>query len=102
MCTFGFIKLDSKGILGSDYQVKYQGRVPVPASFRSSPVAFDGKVLLSSEAGDTFVLKAGPRHEILRTNSIGEPIWASLALSRGQIFIRGEKHLFCVSKRKAK
>jgi len=83
-------------------EVRYQGRVPVPASFRSSPVAFDNKILLSSEDGDTFVLKAGPRHEILKTNSIGEPIWASLALSRGQIFIRGEENLYCISKKKAR
>ncbi len=78
--------------------VKYQERVPVPASFRSSPVAFDDKILLSSEDGDTFVIKAGPSHEIIGTNSVGEPIWASLALSQGQIFIRGEKSLFCIGK----
>jgi outer membrane protein assembly factor BamB len=76
--------------------VKYQERVPVPASFRSSPVAFDDKILLSSEDGDTFVLRAGSRYEILQTNSVGEPIWASPALSQGQIFIRGAKSLFCI------
>jgi outer membrane protein assembly factor BamB len=37
------------------------GRVPVPATFRASPVAFDGKILLTSEDGDTFVVRAGPR-----------------------------------------
>ena len=42
-------------------EVKYEGgRVPVPATFMASPVAFDGKILLFSEDGDTFVLKAGP------------------------------------------
>ena len=35
------------------------GRVPVPATFMSSPVAFDDKILLTSEEGDTFVVKAG-------------------------------------------
>jgi outer membrane protein assembly factor BamB len=74
------------------------GRVPTATTFRSSPVAFDDKILLSSEDGDTFILKAGPKHEILGTNSIGEPIWASPALSRGQIFIRGQKHLYCIAK----
>jgi outer membrane protein assembly factor BamB len=78
-------------------QVKYEARVPIPASFKASPVAFDGKILLSSEDGDTFVLKAGPTFEVLGTNSIGEPIYASPALSAGKIFIRGEKNLFCVA-----
>jgi len=80
-------------------KVEYEGgRVPVPATFRSSPVAFGDKILISSEDGDTFVLKAGPQHEILGTNSIGEPIWASPALSGGQIFIRGQDHLFCIAR----
>jgi hypothetical protein len=51
----------------------------------------------TSEDGDTFMLKAGPRHEILRTNSIGEPVYSSPALANGRIYIRGEQHLFAVS-----
>jgi len=72
------------------------GRVPVPATFTASPVAFDGKILLTSEDGDTFVLRAGPVHEIIRTNSIDEPVYASLALADGTIFIRGARHLFAI------
>jgi outer membrane protein assembly factor BamB len=75
--------------------VQYDGgRVPVPATFRSSPVAFGGRILITSEDGQTFVIKAGPKHEVLATNSIDEPVWASLALARGMVFIRGERHLF--------
>ena len=76
-------------------EVKYEGgRVPVPATFTASPVAFGGKILLMSEDGDTFVLKAGPKHEIIRTNSIGEPVYASPAIADGSIFIRGERNLY--------
>jgi outer membrane protein assembly factor BamB len=78
-------------------EVVYEGgRVPVPATFTASPVAFDGKILLTSEDGDTFVLRAGPQHEILRTNSLGEPVYASPALAGGTIYIRGARHLFAV------
>jgi outer membrane protein assembly factor BamB len=81
-------------------EVKYSGgRVPVPASFKASPVAFDGKILLSSEDGDTFIVKAGPVFEIIGTNSIGEPVYSSPAISNGKIFIRGDKHLYCIAKR---
>jgi outer membrane protein assembly factor BamB len=99
----GFLYLiTDKGILtcldAETGEVKYDsGRVPVPASFMSSPVAFDGKILISSEDGDTFVVKAGPVHEIIRTNTLGEPIYSSPALSDGRIFIRGEKTLYCIS-----
>ncbi|HSE38051.1 MAG TPA: PQQ-binding-like beta-propeller repeat protein [Blastocatellia bacterium] len=74
------------------------GRIPIPATFTASPVAFDGKILLTSEDGDTFVIKAGPKHEVLATNSIAEPVYASPAISDGMIFIRGEKNLYCIGR----
>ena len=80
-------------------EVKYEGgRVPVPATFTASPIAFDGKILLTSEDGDTFMVKAGPKHEILATNSVGEPVYASPAVADGRIFIRGEKNLYAIGK----
>jgi outer membrane protein assembly factor BamB len=72
------------------------GRVPVPATFTASPVAFGDRILVTSEDGDTFVIRAGPKFEVVRTNSIGEPVFASLALARGTIYIRGERHLFAI------
>ena len=72
------------------------GRIPVPATFTASPIAFEDLILLTSEDGDTFVVRAGPKHEILRTNSIGEPVYASPAIADGRIFIRGERHLFAI------
>jgi outer membrane protein assembly factor BamB len=78
-------------------EVKYEGaRTPMPGSFTASPVAFDGKILIFSEDGDTHVIKAGPRHEVLRTNVLAEPIYASPALSQGRLFIRGAQHLYCI------
>jgi outer membrane protein assembly factor BamB len=78
-------------------EVKYEGgRIPIPATFTASPVAFEGKILMTSEDGDTFIVKAGPKHAILGTNSVGEPVYASPAIADGRIFIRGEKNLYCI------
>ncbi len=79
-------------------EIVYEGgRVPVATKFYgASPVAFDGKILLTSDDGDTFVIKAGPKHEVLGTNSIGEPCRTSIAIADGKLFIRGEKHLYCI------
>ena len=78
--------------------IKYEGgRVPVPASFMGSPIAAKGQLLLTSEDGDTFVIKAGPRHEVLGTNSVGEPVYTTPAISNGRIYIRGDKHLFAIA-----
>lgn len=78
-------------------EVKYEGgRVPVPTRFTGSPVAFGGFIAMTSEEGDTFMLKAGPKHEIVRTNSVDEPVYSSPAISSGRIYIRGERHLFAI------
>jgi outer membrane protein assembly factor BamB len=78
-------------------ELKYEGgRVPVPSRFMGSPVAFAGFVAMTSEDGDTFMLRAGPTHEIVRTNSVDEPVLSSPAIANGRIYIRGEKHLFAI------
>lgn len=78
-------------------EVKYEGgRIPIPATFTASPIAFEGKILMTSEDGDTFIVKAGPKHEVIGTNSIGEAVYASPAVADGRIFIRGEKNLYCI------
>lgn len=93
--------ITDKGILtcldAKTGEVKYaNGRVPVPATFSASPIAFDGKLLLTSEDGDSFVVKAGPVYEVLGRNSVGEAVYASPAVAQGTIFIRGAKHLFAI------
>jgi outer membrane protein assembly factor BamB len=78
-------------------EVLYEGgRPPVPATFMASPVAFGGHLYTTSEDGNTFVIKAGATHEVVRTNSVGEPVFASPALANGTIYIRGERHLFAI------
>ena len=78
-------------------EVRYEGgRVPVPATFTASMVAFGDKILQASEDGEVFVIQAGPEHKIVTTNKLGEPIYASPALSNGVIYIRGEKHLYAI------
>jgi outer membrane protein assembly factor BamB len=80
-------------------EVKYEGgRPPVPATFMGSMVAYGDRILQTSEDGDTFVVQAGPKHEVLRTNSVGEPVYSSLALAGGTIYIRGDQHLFAIRK----
>ena len=71
-------------------------RVPVPSRFMGSPVGFAGYIALTSQDGDTFMLKAGPRHEVVRTNAVGEPVMSSPAIANGRIYIRGQKHLFAI------
>lgn len=80
-------------------QMKYEGgRLPSPSIFFASLVAFDGKILITSQDGDSFLITAGPKYELVASNSVSEPVYASPAISGGRIFIRGERHLYCIGK----
>jgi outer membrane protein assembly factor BamB len=68
-------------------------------SFSASPVAADGKIYFSSEDGDVFVVRAGPKYELLAKNSVGEILMASPAISDGVIFFRGLNHVFAFGQR---
>ena len=63
----------------------------------SSMVLADGRLYAINHSGDTFVLKASPKFELLATNALGEPANASLAVSDGNIFIRTHKALWCIA-----
>jgi outer membrane protein assembly factor BamB len=65
-------------------------------AFTASPVAADGKLYFPSEEGEVYVVKAGPKFELLATNSMGESLMASPALSDGLLILRGRSHLFAV------
>ena len=82
-------------------QPKYEGkRFPTGSKFTSPPVAFGGRLLYTSNDGDTHVVKAGPVHEVLRTNSLEDSVYASLALAGDSIYIRSAKKLYCIRQTK--
>lgn len=68
--------------------------------FHASPVAGDGKIYFASSEGIIRVVRAGREFEILAENNMGEAVMAGLAISNGQIFIRGDRHLFCIEMKK--
>ena len=68
----------------------------VGGQFSASPVAGDGKVYLVSETGETIVLRAGRRLDVIARNDIGEHTIASPAISNGQIFLRTDEHLVAI------
>jgi outer membrane protein assembly factor BamB len=77
----------------------YRQRVEHGGSgFSASPVAADGRIYLSSEDGDIFVVRTGPAFELLGKNPMGEPLMATPAIAGGTMYVRGERHLFAVGK----
>ncbi len=70
-------------------------------SYSASPVAADGRIYLTSEDGDIFVVRAGPKYELLASNRMGEVVMATPAISDGMIFVRGRNHLFAIAENKS-
>jgi outer membrane protein assembly factor BamB len=70
--------------------------------FFASPVAADGKIYMLSETGETYVLRAGRKADILARNDLGERFLASPAISGSTIFLRGDGTLFAISEAGAK
>ena len=68
------------------------------ASYYSSPVAADGKLYAAREDGAVFVARIDGTFEVLSENKMGEPIIASPVPVADRLLIRGEKHLFCITK----
>jgi hypothetical protein len=62
----------------------------------ASLVSAGGLVYFLNDKGVTHVVKPGPTFELIAKNEINEATFASPAISDGQIFIRGEKSLFCI------
>jgi outer membrane protein assembly factor BamB len=62
----------------------------------ASIVSAEGRIYCLNDRGVMNVVKSGPRFVPLAENEIGERCFASPAISHGRIFLRGDKHLFCI------
>ncbi|QEG41889.1 outer membrane protein assembly factor BamB family protein [Roseimaritima ulvae] len=67
-------------------------------SIYASPIAAGGHVYLTGRSGTTVVIKDDKQLQIVATNSVGETVDATPAPVDDQLFIRGEKHLFCIQR----
>ena len=63
-------------------------------SYTASPVASDGKLYFPSEDSGIFVVKAGPKYELISENPMDGIVMATPAISDGLMFIRTQHHVF--------
>jgi outer membrane protein assembly factor BamB len=64
----------------------------------ASPVSAGGYLYFPDDDGNTYVLKAGPKFELVSKNALGDECYASPAIAHGQIFIRTLHSLYCIGK----
>lgn len=64
----------------------------------ASPVLIGGLVFFINDTGEVNVIKPGPSFDRVARYALGESCYASPAISDGQVFLRGFKHLFCLGR----
>jgi outer membrane protein assembly factor BamB len=66
--------------------------------FTASPILVDGKVYAVADGGAVYVFEAAPKFKQLARNPIGERVSSTPAVADNRLFVRGDKHLFCIGK----
>jgi outer membrane protein assembly factor BamB len=76
----------------------YQGRLGVAQreGFSASPVAVNGKVFITNDEGQTFVVQAGREFRLLHVNELGARTLASPALVDGTWYWRSDGQLVAI------
>ena len=67
----------------------------------ASLVSAQGNVYFLNDPGMLRVIKPGEKYDLVAESEVGEKVFASPAMSEGQIFVRGDKSLFCFGDRQA-
>ena len=74
-----------------------QQRLPKAYSFKSSPIAVNGKLYLATENDDVVVVKLGETFEVIATNTMKDQSFiATPAVMDGTLYLRSETTLFAI------
>ena len=73
-------------------------RLAAGTGFTASPWAYNGKIFLLGEDGDTYVVQAGLEFKLLGKNSLNEMSLATPAVVRGSLIIRTASQLYRIAK----
>ena len=68
------------------------------AGFTASPILVDGKIYAVANNGSVYVYEAAAKFKLLAKNSVQENVSSTPAVADNCLFIRGDKHLFCIGK----
>jgi outer membrane protein assembly factor BamB len=71
-------------------------RLPGLDSLYASPITAAGRIYLVDRDGTTLVLRQADKVEVLATNRLDDPVDASPVAVGKQLFLRGERYLYCI------
>jgi len=68
--------------------------------YSASLAVAGGLVYCTADDGVTKILRPGTEVNVVAENELGERVYSSPAFADGQLFIRGEQHLFCIGEQR--
>ncbi len=79
-------------------KIVYEERIPRAGQVYASPILADGKLYYVGRSGVTYVLKVGPRFELLATNNLPDrsTFDASPAVAGNRLYLRSDRFLYCI------
>ena len=69
-------------------------RLGALGQYAASPIAADGRIYASSEAGTIVVFRAADTLDVLARNDLGESITATPAIAADTLYVRTARHLW--------
>ena len=100
--TLYFLKSNSpllscfQATTGREY---YRGqRLEGISNIYASPVGAAGRVYITGREGTTVVVQQGPTYKVLAVNKLGDGFDASPAVVDNEIYLRGTRYLYRISK----
>lgn len=89
------------GVDATKGKVLWQERLgAAKEGFSNSPIAADGLIYAFDEEGGCTILRAADKFEKVAYNTLSERCLTSPAASDGQLFVRTDRHLFCIGQRR--
>jgi outer membrane protein assembly factor BamB len=94
---YGYIFGVQQGALCFDVNTgKVMWKERVGSAWNSAVAAAGRLYVVTGDSGDCQVIAAAPKFEVLAVNRLGENVFASVAISDGELFVRSDRHLWCI------
>ena len=72
-------------------------RLPGVRDVYASPVVAGDRLYITSRDGTTLVVESGAALRVVATNTLDDDIDASAAVVDGEIYLRGQRYLYCIA-----
>jgi outer membrane protein assembly factor BamB len=66
---------------------------------RPSPIVTADGLIYYASAGKSYVLRVGPKLDVVAVNELGEDSQASPAVADGRLFLKGQRNLYCIGRK---